>query len=200
MAIGCRTGPHECINRSSRAISRLKSKPPTVLLVALERCHTGNSRDSATSARTLILKPAWCGHMVPHWRSGQALGSGPPIPSRLECSLGPAAPTPAWNLTPTLSFVSNACGTILPMGRMRADAACRVRYTMLPSDFWPNTLFDAREGTLRDVVRVPMQQVALTTSTATNGVMHYLELDVKNLAKWFGGQIGVSGPKHKRPS
>ena len=72
--------------------------------------------------------------------------------------------------------------------------------TMLPSDFWPNTLFDPREGTLRDT--------APDTNTtgnvrnlypAVNGVMHYVELDAKNLARWFGGAIGASGTLTRDP-
>jgi hypothetical protein len=66
---------------------------------------------------------------------------------------------------------------------------------MLPSDFWPNTLFDSREGTLRDFA--PANPYA--SDPTLNGVMHYIELDGNNLAKWFGGQIGVSGPSTKDP-
>jgi len=66
------------------------------------------------------------------------------------------------------------------------DAAFKA---LLPSDFWPNTLFDVREGTLRDFA--PANPYA--SEPTLNGVMHYIELDGNNLAKWFGGQIGVSG-------
>jgi hypothetical protein len=65
--------------------------------------------------------------------------------------------------------------------------------TLLPSDFWPNTLFDAREGSLRDVAPA----APYNTYPTLNGVMHYIELDGKNLARWFGGQIGVTGPSTK---
>ena len=67
------------------------------------------------------------------------------------------------------------------------DAAWKA---LLPSDFWPNTLFDSREGTLRDAA--PAAPYA--SDPTLNGVMHYIELDSRNLARWFGGQIGTSGP------
>jgi hypothetical protein len=66
---------------------------------------------------------------------------------------------------------------------------------LLPSDFWPNTLFDAREGSLRDVAPA----APFSTYPTLNGVMHYIELDGNNLARWFGGVIGVSGPLTKDP-
>lgn len=51
------------------------------------------------------------------------------------------------------------------------------------TDYWPNVLFDTREGTLRD-----------TGPTGTNtgnptiaGAMYYVELDVANLAAWLKG-------------
>jgi len=70
----------------------------------------------------------------------------------------------------------NTCGTVSPLSP--------------PSDFWPNTLFDAREGTLRD----NQPAAPYYTYPTLNGVMHYVELDARNLARWFGGQIGTTGP------
>jgi hypothetical protein len=47
------------------------------------------------------------------------------------------------------------------------------------TDYWPNVLYDSREGTRRE------------TETGGNpylsGVMHYVELDVNNLKKWLEG-------------
>ena len=65
--------------------------------------------------------------------------------------------------------------------------------TTNPADFWPNTLFDSREGTLREAT---MSAANLPT---LNGTMHYIELDAKNLSRWFGGAIGTSGPSTKDP-
>jgi hypothetical protein len=53
------------------------------------------------------------------------------------------------------------------------------------TEFWPNTLYDAREGDLR-------ANVSTTKYTAyLGGVMHYLEIDVNNLCRWFRGEIGT---------
>ena len=54
------------------------------------------------------------------------------------------------------------------------------------TDYWPNVLFDSREGLLRDI-----SPVAGNPTLA--GAMHYVELDTANLAKWFKGTIGSSG-------
>ena len=55
-------------------------------------------------------------------------------------------------------------------------------------DYWPNVLYDTREGNLRDNVSTSEAKGLLP------GVMHYLELDVNNLRRWLDGTIGVSGP------
>ena len=66
--------------------------------------------------------------------------------------------------------------------------------TMYPStygkDYWPNVLFDTREGTLRDT-----GSAAGTNTTTGNptlaGSMHYVELDVNNLATWIVANAGA---------
>ena len=55
-----------------------------------------------------------------------------------------------------------------------------------PTDYWPNALYDTREGDLRD-------GVAQVTPPYLGGVMHYVELDVRNLTRWLQGAIGASG-------
>jgi hypothetical protein len=65
-------------------------------------------------------------------------------------------------------------------------------------DFWPNVLFDTREGELRDAA------MSATNQPTLNGAMNYIEIDAKNLTAWFagtlGGFAGVSGPGTKDPS
>src|SRR5262249_14621546 len=56
------------------------------------------------------------------------------------------------------------------------------------TDYWPNVLFDTREGTFRDVC--PAGNCA-TTSVMLNGVMNYVELDINNLNRWIAGTIGA---------
>jgi Tfp pilus assembly protein PilX len=60
--------------------------------------------------------------------------------------------------------------------------------TLLPSDFWPNALFDSREGLLRNINTVNgVQQIPL------NGVVQYVEIDVNNLAKYLSGKMHPAG-------
>jgi hypothetical protein len=53
--------------------------------------------------------------------------------------------------------------------------------------YWPNVLYDTREGAPRD--NVPTNR----NNPYLGGVMHYVELDVNNLCRWFTGAIGASG-------
>jgi hypothetical protein len=53
--------------------------------------------------------------------------------------------------------------------------------------YWPNVLYDTREGALRDNIPTAQATVFL------GGVMHYIELDVNNLCRWFRGALGASG-------
>jgi hypothetical protein len=59
----------------------------------------------------------------------------------------------------------------------------------LPADYWPNALFDTREGGRR--IAAPV--APFNNRVTLGGVMNYVELDVKNLARWFSGTIGTSG-------
>jgi hypothetical protein len=53
--------------------------------------------------------------------------------------------------------------------------------------YWPNVLYDAREGAPRDSI------AAGTNRMWWSGVMHYVEFDVDNFRRWLRGDIGVSG-------
>ncbi|NLT65839.1 MAG: hypothetical protein GXX84_04475 [Acidobacteria bacterium] len=55
-------------------------------------------------------------------------------------------------------------------------------------DFWPNVLYDTREGILRDNISKTDYKPYL------GGIMHYVELDIENLCRWFRGELGTSGP------
>jgi hypothetical protein len=60
--------------------------------------------------------------------------------------------------------------------------------------YWPNILYDAREGNLRDNISTTQTTVFL------GGVVHYVELDVNNLNRWFTGAIGASGTTAYHPT
>ena len=58
--------------------------------------------------------------------------------------------------------------------------------TTNPYDYWPNALYDAREGNYRP-------GVATTTLMYVGGVMNYIALDVNNLRRWLAGTIPAVG-------
>jgi hypothetical protein len=65
--------------------------------------------------------------------------------------------------------------------------------TTTASDYWPNVLFDTRQGTIRDACPNGSNPCNFSQVMAS-GVTHYVELDVKNLSRWLTGQIGARGP------
>ena len=65
---------------------------------------------------------------------------------------------------------------------------CGTTATLAANDSWPLTLYDTREGNLRDDESTGSSTIYL------GGVMHYIELDMRNLRRWILGQIGTSGP------
>jgi hypothetical protein len=88
-----------------------------------------------------------------------------------------------------------ACAEPFPSAILRFQ---RVRDTLpqcasiAATDYWPNVLYDPREGDYRD--NVPTAQ----TTVYLGGVMHYVELDMSNLSLWltgggpYGGGSGVN--------
>jgi hypothetical protein len=105
-----------------------------------------------------------------------------------------SCPDPSPNAVIRLERVRDNPSNALAVGN------CGVNTTVNPpvpstlaSDYWPNVLFDTREGTIRDVCPNGTSPCSYSQVMA-GGVMHYVELDVKNLARWFTGQIGTKGP------
>jgi hypothetical protein len=76
---------------------------------------------------------------------------------------------------------------------------CNTLPLPIATDFWPLALFDAREGLVRDVA--PAQPPApAPPNVALGGVMYYVQLDVRNLSRWFQGvapYAAGSGPGSK---
>ena len=87
---------------------------------------------------------------------------------------------------PSNLAVNGGCGTVAGGGIV----------PLLTTDYWPNVIFDTREGW----PRLATPAGAFSNRVTLGGTMHYVELDVKNLARWFAGAIGVSGPSTKDPS
>ena len=67
---------------------------------------------------------------------------------------------------------------------------CGIPFPAMPdaTDYWPNVLFDAREGLEREDA-----DPLLDFDPHLGGLMHYIELDVANLTRWLSGAIGASG-------
>jgi hypothetical protein len=79
---------------------------------------------------------------------------------------------------------------IIRLQRLRDNGGgtCDYFQSLNPYDYWPNQLYDTREGNFR--------QVANTGSGSgmrAGGVMGYVTLDVANLTQWFAGTIGANG-------
>jgi hypothetical protein len=99
--------------------------------------------------------------------------------------------TPATN-KPLKATVAAVCGVDPATKQIVAG------WTPQPSDFWNNTIFDTREGTIRDLA----MSNANPAQPTVNGTMHYIELDAGNLVHWFSGTLGTlatSGPLTKDP-
>ncbi len=84
---------------------------------------------------------------------------------------------------PPASNQAQACGVDPATGAPIAG------WTPLPSDFWPNALFDTREGARRGFAPPAPYNKLITLG----GAMNYIELDVNNLARWLSGAIGKTG-------
>jgi hypothetical protein len=98
--------------------------------------------------------------------------------------------------TPTLAKLRTGPGALPASG---------VTWVPQPFDFWPNTLFDTREGYNRQSAPTGTYVVGAATPSYANtvtlgGVMNYVELDVNNLARWLSGAIGSSGPSTQDPN
>ncbi len=115
---------------------------------------------------------------------------------------------------PVQSTVAEVCGVqpdvVIPtLAKLRtgptALPATGATWVPQPFDFWPNTLFDTREGYNRQPAPTGTYALGAATPSYANtvtlgGVMNYIELDVNNLARWLSGAIGTSGPSTEDPN
>jgi hypothetical protein len=121
-------------------------------------------------------------------------------PSSVYYNTGKLSTTKPTNY-PFQSTVGEVCGVATPgvLAQTRSGVSTGGVYgtasTWTPQvyDTWNNTLFDAREGTLRD------ESMSTSMLPTLNGTMHYIEVDAHNVARWFGGAIGTSGGSTKDP-
>jgi hypothetical protein len=72
--------------------------------------------------------------------------------------------------------------------RDNGSAACNYQPaggSQIATDYWPNMIFDAREGNTR--------QVAAGADMNQGGIFSYVALDVANFTRWVNGAIGATG-------
>ncbi len=79
---------------------------------------------------------------------------------------------------------NTACGYTAPS--VSPPGATITAVTQRGADYWPNALYDAREGLVRDGV--------VSTDLSIGGIMQYVELDMNNLKRWLtpGGMPGAA--------
>jgi hypothetical protein len=104
-------------------------------------------------------------------------------------NLGFSAPNQEGTSAPCVDPTPNA---VIRLQRLRDNgtptAACTysgATPSLLATDYWPNMLYDAREGIYRDV--------ATTTAMTMGGLMNYVMIDMANLKRWLNGTIGTTG-------
>ena len=123
----------------------------------------------------------------------------PALPISTANRLGPSGcPDPSPNAVIRLERVRDNPSTSAPGGGCGA-------LSVVPTDYWPLALFDTREGNPRDTVPGGSKTFSGTTVNYSSmptltGVMYYVELDVKNLTRWFTGAIGASGTSARDPN
>jgi hypothetical protein len=78
---------------------------------------------------------------------------------------------------------------IVRVQRLRDNngTSCGYAGSTMRSDYWPNALYDAREGNFRDEFTANASEIAL------GGVMNYISFDVNNYRRWLIGDIGATG-------
>ncbi len=86
---------------------------------------------------------------------------------------------------PSNYATQGACGITITAGKVTAAP-------LNPADYWPNALFDTREGNSRDIIPAGSMGaganvINYSQMVTLGGVMQYIELDAKNLAAYFAG-------------
>jgi len=140
--------------------------------------------NSGQSSTTLLLLP---GAQVP---PSACLDPHPNALIRLERIRDNPSSIPVGTAkNPVAPNLAQACGVDPATGAVQPSLQGTA------TDFWPNALFDTREGTLRDVSPAGnLGGINYSQMVMIGGVMNYVEVDAANLGRWFTGAIGVTGP------
>ena len=79
---------------------------------------------------------------------------------------------------------------VIRLQRLRDNGGgtCDYFQSLNPHDYWPNQLYDTREGNYRNVATS-----GSGSGMRAGGVMGYVTLDIANLKRWLAGTIGTTG-------
>jgi len=185
--------------------------PNTGAQVQMNYQNGPNFATTATTFTKALFNTATC--RDPHPNAVIRLERIRDNPSSVNVQTGTRKTSVPTNL-PVQSTVAEVCGIdpalvvpTLPKLRTSATALPATGVTWIPEpfDFWPNVLFDTREGYNRQPTPTGTYAVGAATPSYANtvtlgGTMNYIELDVNNLARWFSGAIGSSGPSTADPN
>src|SRR5256885_8273795 len=176
--------------------------PNTGAAVQMAYQNGANFATTATTFTTALFNKGTC--RDPHPNAVMRLERIRDNPSSVNVQTGIRKTTAPTNL-PVQSTVAEVCGVdpaiVTPtLAKLRtgptALPATGATWVPQPYDFWPNVLFDTREGYNRE----PAPTGAALNEVTLGGTMNYIELDVRNLARWFSGAIGSSGASTKDPN
>jgi hypothetical protein len=147
-----------------------------------------NTAPGVANAYGVLVNPAF-----------SATGANPPL---LALVPGQVAPSNCPDVHPN---------AIIRIQRLRdnpstwATSACGLTAAGVPptgpTDYWPNVLFDPREGTLRDNFPTGnLGVIPYNTMVSLNGVMSYIEIDANNLIRYLTGALPGQGTSAFDPS
>jgi hypothetical protein len=180
------------LSDTSADITGLPSVTSTAPIALTATLPTGYTASTSTppfaladSTATGVLVPDGTPLLGGYLKIEKQTSSGTWVDVTLEIlNLGIAGP----QQNPTTCTATNA-NAVLRLQRLADSSSCTTTAADLikPRKYVAQTLFDAREGKLVDVQTTSQAYVQL------GGVIHYIELDVTNLSKWFKGTIGTTG-------
>ena len=130
-------------------------------------------------------------------------------PAPNGAAVAPRQPALPGSQVATQGATGSACGkdpsvnAVIRLARLRdnptaSSSSTRCTATNTGIDYWPNVLWDAREGIFRDGQTPANGSIQYPVTAA--GAMYYVELDVANLSKWFTGALGTNGPNANNTS
>jgi len=144
-----------------------------------------------TDVTRAILNLGFIGRNInPTFNAAVLAPNLPALPAGQVAAQGPSAAGVA-----TVGCTDPSAGAIIRFARVRdnpstgtAGNPCAnglITVTNPATDFWPNVLYDTREGVDR--------ATANAGPVTAQGVMDYVELDAKNLVSWFTTNQGALG-------